>query len=278
MRKVFVLVAIVGIVISACQKEIDWGFADLANQQLIRISSVSGSDSTIVNFGYDSQKRLISEITELISAGSSAKDTFIINRSSTGVINTTVQKGNSMVPGIDSLVTLFYYNNTTSRYYAATRLLDVGGFSITDSAEYSYDASGRIVLEKHFFITGLFPVFEAAESQYVYSTTGTKLDTARQYIASGPPPAALTLFTTQTFSYDAKTTPLLLKNEAILLGRLNYYSANNASHFGYKDETDPTQDFSIDYIYKYNMAGKPDSATATQVPGGTVTASKYFYQ
>src|SRR6478609_7195749 len=150
MRKILLLVTVLAVLITACQKEIDWGLANGADQQLIKIRSISGVDTSVVTYTYDNQRRLIGETTVGLSAGTSINGTFVINRSSTGVILTTVQKGDQLTAaGIDSLLTKYYYNTTTSQYYAATRSIDIGGFSVIDSAVYTYDASKRITVEKH---------------------------------------------------------------------------------------------------------------------------------
>jgi hypothetical protein len=56
------------------------------------------------------------------------------------------------------------------------------------------------------------------------------------------------------------------------------FNANNSTKAIVSNTVDPTQDFTMDYTYKYNSANKPDSAYGTRTPGGVVTATKYFYQ
>jgi hypothetical protein len=278
MRKYFLLATVLAIVVTACQKEIDWGLGDAANQQLLKIRSISGSDSTIITYTYDGQKLLILETTEGSSGGNSLNGTLKIYRKTSGIIDSTVQKSAALVTaGIDSILTKYYYNTSNSRYTAATRLVDVGGFTVTDSAAYSYDAGGKISLEKHYLVTGLLPPFEALENQYTYSASGSNLVTMAQSAVSAPG-GPLAPVSTENYSFDTKTDPLLLKNEAVLLGRLTYFSANNPTKTDYIDQTDPTQNFTINLTYKYNMGGKPDSSFATQIPAGTVTNSKYYYQ
>ncbi len=279
MKKAVILAAVLGIIFTACQKEIDWGFDQLANQQLVKILSVSGSDSTTVSFSYDLQRRLIKTTQISVTGGTASKDTFIINRNSSGIITTTVARGDQLQGLIDSIETRYFYNTTMQQYYAATRKIDIGGFMVTDSAVYTYDGSGKINLEKHYLVTGFpgIPVTQVAEVQYTFSSGGNNLVTMKQFAATTPG-GGLTPISTENYTYDAKTNPLLLKNEAILLGLLNYFSVNNATQDDYVDETDPTQNTSTLINYKYNVVGRPDSSFATQSPAGTVTNSKYYYQ
>ena len=278
MRKLFLAIIVIAIGISACQKEIDWGKGQFADQLLMKIRSLTGSDTTVINFTYDAQRRLILESTTGVSSGTSLNGTLRVNRNSAGIILTTTQISDLLVSaGVDSLVTTFYYNSANSKYTAAASLLDIGGFTLTDSVVFVYDATGKISSDKHLFVTGLISPFEALSNAYSYSSTGSNLLSIVQSapIAPGLPPVPVS---TQTFNYDGKQSPLVLKNEAILLMRYNFFSANNNSKLDFVDQTDPTNNYNINSTYKYNFVSKPDSSTSTQSNTGAVTVSKYYYQ
>jgi hypothetical protein len=278
MRKLFLVALVIAIGITACQKEIDWGKGQSADKLLVKISSKTGTDTTVIDFSYDGQRRLVLETTTGISNGSSLNGTLRVNRNSAGIILTTVQKSDLLVSaGVDSLVTTFYYNTANSKYTAASSLLDIGGFTVTDSVVFVYDAAGNIISDKHLFVTGLIPPFEALSDAYTYSTTGSNLLTIVQSAPTAPGLPAVPV-STQTFTYDGKQSPLVLKNEAIMLMRYNFFSANNCSKIDFVDQTDPTNNYTINNTYKYNFVSKPDSATSTQTNTGAITVSKYFYQ
>ncbi|MBL0234659.1 MAG: hypothetical protein IPQ08_13485 [Chitinophagaceae bacterium] len=278
MRSLFLSALSIILLFTACQKEIDWSQGQSPDQLLVKVRSITGSDSSIINFTYDAQRRLVLETTVGVSSGNSLNGTLKVNRNSTGIILTTVQKSDALTAaGVDSILTTFYYNSANSKYTAATSLLDIGGFTVTDSVEFTYDGTGKISADKHWFVTGLIAPFEALSNAYSYSATGTNLLTIVQSAPTAPGLPSVPV-STQTFTYDAKTNPLILKNEAILLNRYTYFSANNSTKVDFVDQTDPTNNFTTDNVYKYNFISKPDSCTSTQSNTGALTVSKFYYQ
>jgi hypothetical protein len=239
---------------------------------------MTGSDSTVITYSYDAQKRLVSETTVGVAGTQSLDMNFTINRNASGIITSTVQKSPTLLAaGIDSILTRYDYNSTTSKYLCAVFSISYGGFGVTDSAVYTYDGSGRIVSDLHWLISGIIPAFQALKNQYTYSANGLNLIGVDQ-LAAANPGDALSIVSTQTYTFDAKTDALILKNEAVLIGRFGFYNANNASKLELVNTVDPAQNFNMDYTYKYNTSGRPDSSYGTRTPGGAVTASKYFYQ
>ena len=103
------------------------------------------------------------------------------------------------------------------------------------------------------------------------------MDSVRQEAATTPG-GPLSPVSSQGFTYDTKTNPLIILNEAALLGRTGLYSANNATKTSLTDVTTPANDFTMDITYKYNSVNKPDSTTGIRTPGGAITATKYYYQ
>ncbi len=270
-------IALATVVFVSCQKEIDWGTGGGGGgEKLVKIHSQTGTDSTVLTYAYDGNGRLIKETTVGIGAGQTLDMTFDIKRDGSGIITSTIQKGAVLLAqGLDSIVTRYHYSN--SKYTSRAFDLSIAGFSVTDSAIFTYDGSGRIITEEHWLASGLIPAFMALKNQYTYSSNGQNL-TVMDMLASTIPGSPLTPLATQTYTYDTKTDAMILKNEAIVLGRIGFYNANNATKIEFVDATDPSNNFTQDYIYKYNASGKPDSSYSTQTPGGAVTASKYFYQ
>ena len=115
------------------------------------------------------------------------------------------------------------------------------------------------------------------QNAYTFSATGNNLLTIAQSAPTAPgmPPVPVS---TQTFTYDNKVSPLILKNEAILLNRYNIFSANNYTKLDFVDQTDPTNNYTIDNTFKYNFVSKPDSCTSNQSNTGAITVTKYYYQ
>ena len=281
MRKISTgLLFFVTLVFISCQKEIDWGLGggNTANQLLVKISSKTGTDSAVISYSYDAQKRLIRETVIGVSTGTSLDNDLVINRNAAGIITRTIQKSPAFVAaGVDSVVTRFNYNPASSQYTSGVFSITIAGFTITDSAVYTYDAGGKIASDIHYLGTGILPPIQILKDQYTYSADGLNLVSIVQ-LASLTPGAPLSPLSTQTFNFDNKINPLIIKNEGVLLARTGLYNANNGSKLALDNTVDATVNFTMDYTFKYNTANKPDSSFGTRTPGGTVTASKYFYQ
>src|SRR5690349_8469112 len=91
MRKLNIgAIVIIAVILFSCQREIDWGLAPASDRLLVRITSKSPTDSSIIDFTYNSSKQLIQEATAIISAASSNND-LKITRSASGIITRTKQ-------------------------------------------------------------------------------------------------------------------------------------------------------------------------------------------
>jgi len=272
--------ALIAVIFISCQKEIDWGLGGGGGgERLVKFHSQTGTDSTVVTYAYDGNGRIIKETTVGIGQGQTIDMTLDINRNGSGIITTTVQKSAILQSqGIDSVVTRYNYNTGNSRYTSKAFDLTIAGFSVTDSAIFTYDGSGRITEETHWLVSGFIPPFLALKNKYTYSANGSNM-TSLELLGATNPGDPLTTFATQTFTFDAKTDAMILKNEAIVLGRTGYYNQNNPTKLEFVDATDPANNFTQDFTYKYTASGKPDSSFSTTTPpGGTVTVTKFFYQ
>jgi hypothetical protein len=285
MNRLFISVLLFTILVFvSCQKEIDWGLGGSNNPSLllVKIKSKTGTDTTQLDYYYDAGKRLIREKTTGISGGTNLDNELIIKRNSSGIIITTVQKAAALIgAGIDSIETRFNYDGGTSKYTSSVFLLSIPGFAVTDSAVYSYDGSGRITSDAHYLqVSGLpipIPPVLSLKNYYIYSASGSNMDSVKQD-ASTTPGGPLTPVSSQAYTFDSKTNPLIITNEAVLLGRTGFFNANNPSKTVVTNTVSPANNFTMDYTYKYNIVNKPDSSSGTRTPGGAVTVSKYYYQ
>lgn len=282
-KRLIAIIFLAGVVMISCQKEIDWGTGSSnVAQTLYRIKSKTGTtDSTQIDYIYDANKRLIREVTTGVAGTQNLDNDLAITRDPSGIILKTVQKAASLLAaGIDSVVTIYHYNSVTAQYTSSVFTLSVAGFGVKDSAVYTY-TSGRISKDEHYLqLTGLpipLPPTLSARNTYTYSADGKNL-LAVASDAAIPPATTLSPATAQAYTTDTKTNPLIILNEAVLLSRVGLYNANNTTKAVVTNTVDPTQDFTMDYTYKYNSINKPDSAYGTRTPGGAITATKYFYQ
>jgi hypothetical protein len=152
------------------------------------------------------------------------------------------------------------------------------GLSFTDSALYTYDANDRIISDQHLLKSSLLPLpipIPILKNVYTYSADGKNLMKQEQS-APSTPGGPLAPVSSQTYTFDTKINPLILLNEAIILTRPDWFSANNVLINQFASVADPTQNFTLDNTYRYNAANKPDSLFS--IRGGQLTTSKFFYQ
>ena len=268
------------LVFVSCQKEIDWGTGggDAADKLLVKIISKTGPDSSITTYTYNSAKQLTGENTTGVASTTILENDMKIYRNNSGIIQKTVQvAAGFLANGIDSVVTRYNYNSTLLRYSSSVFSVTVSGTTVFDSILYVYDGSGKIVSDEHYVKASILPPVLNLKNQYTYSADGLNL-TATQQLASTTLGGSLSQSTVQTFTFDTKKNPLVIKQEAIVLLRTGLFNAQNSLKTIVTNTSDPTTDYTMDYVYKYTTAGKPDSSYATRTPGATITASKYFYQ
>jgi hypothetical protein len=121
------------------------------------------------------------------------------------------------------------------------------------------------------------PPVLALKNKYTYSGSGINLIGLSQDAVTAPG-GPLSPISSQVYTFDNKTNPLILLNEGIILARTGLYNVNNPTKVVFANTASPANDFTMDYMYTYNSGSKPDSSYGTRTPGGAVTASKYFYQ
>ena len=268
------------LVVASCQKEVDWGTGggDASDKLLVKIISKTGPDSSITTYTYNAAKQITGENTTGVAGTAILDNELKIYRNNSGIIQKTVQvAAGFLANGIDSVVTRYNYNNTLLRYSSSVFSVTVSGTTVFDSILYVYDGSGKIVSDEHYVKASILPPVLNLKNQYTYSADGLNL-TATQQLASTTLGGSLSQSTVQTFTFDTKKNPLIIKQEAIVLLRSGLFNAQNPLKMIVTNTSDPTNDYTMDYVYKYNTAGKPDSSYATRTPGATITASKYFYQ
>jgi hypothetical protein len=273
------MLLLMGMFIASCQKEIDWGVGGAsANQLLVKVVAKSGAnDSTITTYTYNAQRKLIREVVVALTGGTAVQAELIITRNSAGMITQSVLKSPDLAAtGIDSILTRYYLSN--NRYASGVFTLNLMGLSFTDSAVYSYDANERIISDQHLLKSSLLPLpipIPILKNVYTYSADGKNLMKQEQS-APSTPGGPLAPVSSQTYTFDTKINPLILLNEAIILTRPDWFSANNVLINQFASVADPTQNFTLDNTYRYNAANKPDSLFS--IRGGQLTTSKFFYQ
>jgi hypothetical protein len=285
MKKLFGTVAVLStILMVSCQKELSEqtggtptnpGGGNTSLGLLVKAVSKSGSDSTVLSFGYNSAKKLTSMNTTGVSSGSAIDVSERFVRNSAGIITQTITKSPTFAQyGIDSLITDVHYNTTTGRYTSRVTLLNLVVFSILDSVALTYDASGKVIMEKDYVDDGTGGGYEEqSKTEFTYSGNNLLSAKSSSYDVTT---STYTVDNTNTFTYDSKVSPLILGNEAFAIDYSNFYSANNVVKMVVDVPADPTQNQTTNSTYTYNSANKPVTGTGVVTGGQTVNAT-YTY-
>lgn len=277
MKKILLLAALATTVFS-CSKEKSIDNSDPnsggsinATNLLVKTSVKVGNDSSITNFGYDSQKRLVSQSFTGNYNLMEAYDQLTISRNAQGIIERilTVEQGSG-----DQTEYKVYYDATAKKYTAKTATTVYQGVTLKDSTAYTTNANGQIIQEVNFIYDGT-NYYDYAKTEHTYSAsnlTGTKFffkDQSNVYTQGGA----------FNYEYDTKPAAMSLGAEGILLTQNTHVSANNVTKFVYTDLEDATNNETLTFTYAYNAAGRPTNAVITlQSIGNVPIPMSYFYK
>jgi hypothetical protein len=243
------------------------GAADLS---LHKLTSRSGSDSSTLEFGYNSSKKLMTLNTTDVTSGTTSVTNERVERDAQGIIQKLIIKDDQYrQAGLDSVITVIGY--TSGRYISKVTTFDLGIVVFRDSVELIYDASGKVVTEKIFddLATGNYE--ENAKIDYTYS--GENISTIRQYSYDGSTYSLV--FTYGYDEYDNKVSPMNIGFEAFVFDSPAMYSVNNPTKSSIAD-SGSSQTFTTSYTY--NSANKPLTASSTIQPGTSTATATYYYQ
>jgi hypothetical protein len=267
------ILALFSIGLFSCQKEVDDIFAGNASPtgHLVKLVSKSGSDSSVLAFGYNSSNKLISLTSNAVVSGSNISFSERAERNSAQIIQRLIIKTDQYQQyGIDSAITNIQY--TAGRYSAKVTNLNLGGIIITDSVSLVYDASGKVIREDDFLtFTGLTE--QTAKTEYTYN--GNNIATIKRYSYDSST-SSFTLDETYTYDqYDDKLSPMYFGVEAFVFESPELYSYNNPLKSSITS-SGSTQNYTTSYTY--NSANKPITATSSVQPGNTTATGTYYYQ
>jgi hypothetical protein len=126
---VSLLLILVTSVLFSCQKEVDFatagggngGTTDVLLQKLV---SRSGSDSSSLEFGYNSSKKLMTLNTTDVTTGTTSLTRERVERNSQGIIQKLIIKDDQYQQlGLDSVVTVIEYSS--GRYISKVTTIDL---------------------------------------------------------------------------------------------------------------------------------------------------------
>ena len=265
----------VTMVLFSCQKEIDFasagggsgGTTDVLLQKLV---SRSGSDSSTLEFGYNSSKKLMTLNTTDVTSGTTSLTRERVERNSQGIIQKLIVKDDQYQQlGLDSVVTVMEYSS--GRYISKVTIIDLGIVVFKDSVVLIYDGGGNVVTERIYddLATGNYE--ENAKIDYTYS--GSNIATIKQYSYDG---STYSLVVTYSYDeYDNKVSPMNIGFEAFVFDSPAMYSSNNPTK---SSISDPGSSQTFTTSYTYNSVNKPLTAMSTIQPGNSTATGTYYYQ
>ena len=302
MRKLFLQLTAVALVLSACQKEVSLedpnavpgtgggGGTPGGGKRLVRAGTRLGTDSVTIDYSYNSANYLSGIAITGTSQGQPFTIQQKINRNAENIITSVVVKS-PLLPlfnyGRDSLKSDFVYDATAGRYVRNITKFIFDNEALTDSTVYGYSAVGKLNSALTYFSDGSFGFFPSLKTEYAYQENN--LSETKMYEFDG---TNFTLDQINTFQHDAKVNPLTIPSEAAFLffekvyplplsfwlqvGVNDFFSLNNISNMQVRDVTagDLAETVST---YTYNSNNMPVTCIRT-LDGLPLAATTYFYQ
>jgi hypothetical protein len=270
------ILAILSFGLFSCQKEVKDIFSNTGGgvngTRLIKTVEKTGADSVVTVYGYNSSGKIIKADIFGVDAGQAYDLSLTYVRNSAGIIQKQILESSDFVSvGIDSIVSIVSFDAGTNRYKNSVSNFSLSGIPLSDSIEFQYDVSGRLVTEIDYNDVGL-GYLPSWKKEYTYN--GNNLATEKYYsfdLASGN----FLLDDTGTYEYDTKTNPLQFATDAPILNLYPFYSANNVTKFTYV-ASDPADNFTSATNYTYNSSNRPITDVTTT--GAEVTLTTYYYQ
>ena len=273
MKKIFILAALATFFYS-CSKEESVDSTDPnsggnnSSNVLVKTSIKVGGDSAVNTYGYDNQKRFISQqFTGTINVMEDYGQTSV-SRNTQGIIERILFVDDAG----DQLEYRVYYDGNAKRYLSKTSSEVFQGVTYKDSIVYSYNAAGQISQEMYYLNEGS-GYMDYGKTEYTWS--GSNLTTAKYFYRNTS--NIYQQSATLAYEYDSKTAALSLGAEGIILEQTSFVSANNITKLSFTDLEDATQNEVVTFAYTYNAANRPTAASIIIQSVGVPIPMTYFY-
>ena len=243
------------------------------SELLTKIVAVTGNQTIESNFTYDSKNYLVSEQHKGIENGFAVDTYKKYYRDTTGKILKVAYKSKQDIDTVYTRATYDDYNTNTLLFTLSQYQRQ--GQAIRDSVIYVFDGNGNIGIQKLYRLKALGD-YRLVE-QYEYSFSGGNLVVVKNFIDSSNT-SNLVVAGVRHFSYDTRFNPLKLKNEAIVMGKPEWASANNLVSIDLDNKLAPGENYKVESKLFYSTSRKPVYGTFTKSPMGRVTHATYFYK
>ena len=286
MRKSIAGIAVISLCLHACKKERSFdpdasgstGGGTTGTLLAKAVTQLGDDDSLSVFYEYDNQKRLVSYRYDGVVDGDNFTGESKLIRNTQGIVEKVVVKSNDLsAVGIDSLVYAVNYNTGSSRYTSSVLTFNEAGFTIKDSTAYSYNASGKLSQSEEFLDDGVSGGYsKISKTEYSYDATGN-VSRVKNY-GYNESTSLYEAYDEDVYQYDTKVNPLIIGNEAFLLGDPLFASPNNVIKDTYTDFQDASYNDVVTNVYTYNTNNKPLTATITYQSEGVPYPVAYTYK
>jgi hypothetical protein len=241
------------------------------------VTKLQGGDSLRVLYSYDNQKKFISYISEESDQGNVYHSELKFIRNAQGIVQKMVIKADDLAAaGIDSIYYVVHYNTSSARYTSSVLTFDDGTDIFRDSTVYTYNSSGKISQTEEFYDEGTGAYVKVSKTEFTYNAAG---NVTRQKVFYFDDVTNTYLpYYQDDYEYDSKVNPLILGNEAFLLGDASLASPNNQIKDTYTDFEDATMNDLLTTVYTYNSINKPNTDTITIQSEGVPYPTTYTYK
>lgn len=261
MRPVLYL-AVASLLLYSCKKE------DSQSNSLKPIAKIvtrSGSDSTVIEYSFDSQNRFAQEKT----TDNGDISTISLVRDGSGRATRVVESVSGSTSG--SSVTDYTYLSASDRKLRnGILMLDIG-IPVKDSIAFTY--ATKVSKTMHYYSASGVPSFVAYYYEYSYDGRGN-MSQVKVYQPNSS--NVMELLATINFEYDTKVNPTYFNDDVLVeyLGS-QFVSPNNITKVSIVAQ-DPSDNFTSTIVYEYGADNRPLKATTTA--NGASFVSTYTYR
>lgn len=231
----------------------------------------SGGVTASYNFDYNSSNQLVDVNYKGEISTQTITYSWHFNRDASGKMTSYVLKNN--IPGFPTAGITYtaHYPSGSSTWDYLRGDYDFNGLATKDSIVFTVVGGLTTTLTSYGDYAG--SGYQAVNKTLLTYNNGN-IASLEQYEDAG---SGLAKSQRNEYEYDAKTNPIILAQEGLILGPAQFFSKNNiAKETSYDYTATPSTQSVAVYAYQYNTANKPVSAKATD-PSGQSTPATVTY-
>lgn len=291
----FLLSCLLVLGFSSCQKSIEWNDLVLTpttpvtptpgttgGNLLVKMVSLSSTDTVTYIYGYDSVKRLIKLTQVGVSSGDKVDETEYYIRDAAGKLiqHTKISySSTSALPSkYDTVYSKLHYPTGSSNFDYVIESANSGNGYVTDSVTFAY-TNNRVSQYKYYATSPSRQPILVYHIDVTYDASGNVINEKLYTYNFTTTP---TLSTDNAFTYDNKISPLQYGNESFVGLGENFAGPNNVVSLLITDKSgSSTNTVSVNYNIAYNSNSYPATANGTAIVTGAPAQTlqlTYFYQ